>query len=153
MAILTRNTIIGWVIRGWKPTVNQVKDLIDSLWHKQDQIPVSSVEGLEELLNGMPTQDSINSLLTALQPDIVQFEADGSYTIPGGRALVGMVVETNIDQTLSFGSSDGEADLIDSADIVANSLNEIQVFWYAAAERTIHISGITQLVTIRFFKS
>ncbi|MTK53306.1 hypothetical protein [Paludibacter sp.] len=42
-----KNTLIGWFVKGAKPLASQFAAWINSYWHKDEQIPVSSIEGLQ----------------------------------------------------------------------------------------------------------
>ncbi|WP_269221996.1 hypothetical protein [Flavobacterium sp. IMCC34518] len=53
MAIVNINTIKNWFKTGLKPTQNQFWDTWDSFRHKNDKIPVTEIEGLNELLAGV----------------------------------------------------------------------------------------------------
>ena len=53
MAIRVRAMLRKWFGRGMYPTAEQFSDLFDSFWHKtEDKIPINSVGGLPEQLNG-----------------------------------------------------------------------------------------------------
>jgi len=45
------NTIKNWFKTGLKPTQKQFWDTWDSFWHKDENIPVSNIEGIDNLLN------------------------------------------------------------------------------------------------------
>ena len=47
----TRDTLKKWFRRGAYPTASQFAAWIDSFFHKDDKIPVTSVEGLTDTLN------------------------------------------------------------------------------------------------------
>lgn len=48
MSTTDRNTLTGWFVKGAKPLASQFAAWINSFWHKDDLIPVSSIEGLQE---------------------------------------------------------------------------------------------------------
>jgi hypothetical protein len=43
-----KNTLIGWFVKGAKPLATQFAAWINSYWHKDEKIPVSSIEGLQD---------------------------------------------------------------------------------------------------------
>jgi hypothetical protein len=45
------NTIKNWFKTGLKPTQQQFWDTWDSFWHKDENIPVANIEGIDNLLN------------------------------------------------------------------------------------------------------
>ena len=60
MAITGKNILKGWFQKGLKPSASQFADWMDSFWHKNETIPVSSVQGLQDVIR------RINSRLNAL---------------------------------------------------------------------------------------
>lgn len=46
-----KNTLKSWFKRGLKPLEAQFHAWMDSFWHKSEEIPTSSIKGLEEVLN------------------------------------------------------------------------------------------------------
>ena len=51
MAIKDRNILKGWFQRGSKPSSGNFADWLDSFWHKNDNIPVSSINNLQNSLD------------------------------------------------------------------------------------------------------
>ena len=52
MAIVSRTQLKAWFKRGLYPLESQFHAWIDSFWHRNDQIPISSIENLAATLNG-----------------------------------------------------------------------------------------------------
>jgi hypothetical protein len=52
MAVTALNTIKNWFKTGLKPTQAQFWATWDSFFHKEDKIPIESVEGLQTVLDG-----------------------------------------------------------------------------------------------------
>ncbi|WP_201289810.1 hypothetical protein, partial [Tenacibaculum maritimum] len=46
-----RNTVIGWFQKYMKPTAAQFETLFKSIWFKNEQIPVTKIEGIQTLLD------------------------------------------------------------------------------------------------------
>ena len=59
MASLT--TIKNWFKTGLKPTQAQFWSTWDSFFHKDDKIPVSSIEGLDDLITGKADTEALNN--------------------------------------------------------------------------------------------
>ena len=64
MAQVNRNTLKSWFIRGAKPLAAQFADWIDSFWHKEDTLPIGSVENLTDELNKRATAESVRNVET-----------------------------------------------------------------------------------------
>lgn len=63
MAKQSLNTIKNWFKTTFKPTQGQFWDAWDSFWHKDDKIPASSIENLEERFNEKADNDALQSHL------------------------------------------------------------------------------------------
>ena len=70
MAIVSRTQLKAWFRRGLKPLEVQFHSWIDSYWHKNDSIPMSSVDGLNDALNQRTI--SIDSALSDTSTNPVQ---------------------------------------------------------------------------------
>ena len=51
MAKVNLNTIKNWFKTGLKPTQTQFWDTWDSFFHKDDQIPIAQIEGIQDVFN------------------------------------------------------------------------------------------------------
>jgi hypothetical protein len=60
MATVDRNTLKNWFVKGAKPTAAQFAELIDSLFHKKDNIPANQVAGLQEALDQKAEKEAYN---------------------------------------------------------------------------------------------
>lgn len=58
------NTIKNWFKTGLKPTQQQFWDTWDSFWHKEDNIPVANIEGIDSLLNQKSNKSVVDNHLT-----------------------------------------------------------------------------------------
>ncbi len=70
MAVQSLSTIKNWFKTRLKPTQTQFWDTWDSFWHKNDTIPVDSVENLSSILNGKASQEGVNNALESINDDI-----------------------------------------------------------------------------------
>ncbi len=66
MAVIDKNTIVAWFVRQAKPLADQFATWIDSYWHKLDEIPMSSIFGLNALLADKADKSDIAAINTAL---------------------------------------------------------------------------------------
>jgi hypothetical protein len=66
MAITGRNTLKGWFLRGMKPLASQFADWIDSFWHKEEPIPMQSIQGLNQAMDSKLDALSFNGHLGSL---------------------------------------------------------------------------------------
>lgn len=82
MAKQTINTIRNWFRTGLKPTQNQFWDMLDSFWHKDDEIAIDKVQGLAEILNQKADAELIAVIISLLTP-AVPIEVNGveNYTL------------------------------------------------------------------------
>jgi vacuolar-type H+-ATPase subunit E/Vma4 len=67
MAIVDRNTLKQWFIRGSRPTAEQFASLIDSLSHKKDNVPADKVEGLQEAFDTKADRKALNTVSEQVQ--------------------------------------------------------------------------------------
>lgn len=76
----TREQLKAWFRRGMKPLQSQFAAWIDSYWHKDDQIPMASIEGLDDALNrAVVTVDDAMSATSEnpVQNKVVKAALDG----------------------------------------------------------------------------
>lgn len=59
-----RNTLKGWFVRGAKPLATQFAAWIDSFWHKDDTIPIGSIEGLGGILGNKADTEAVINLIS-----------------------------------------------------------------------------------------
>ena len=64
----------GWFSNFKKPTQNQFWAWIESYWHKDEKIPIDSVEGLKSALENTANADMINNHLTDTQAHKALFD-------------------------------------------------------------------------------
>lgn len=84
MAIVSRTQLKAWFRRGLKPLEVQFHSWIDSYWHKNDSIPMSSIDGLDDALNQRTI--SIDAALSGtstnpVQNKVVKIALDGKAPI------------------------------------------------------------------------
>jgi len=58
----SKNTLYNWFKKGLKPLETQFRDWMDSYVHKDETIPMASVDGLVNALNSIPSDFAIEAL-------------------------------------------------------------------------------------------
>ena len=76
------NTILNWFKTGLKPTQAQFWASWTSFWHKEEEIPQSSISGLTNILNAKTENSQFNAHLTDVNAHAVQF-AKAKIYLPG----------------------------------------------------------------------
>lgn len=66
-SITDKNTLKSWFKRGLKPLETQFHAWIDSFWHKNEEIPTSSIRGLESTLNNKAEIIALDALSDGLE--------------------------------------------------------------------------------------
>src|ERR1035437_9190521 len=87
MAKQTINTLRQWFRTGIKPTQQQFWDWLDSFWHKDDKIPITSLDGLQTELDKKADKDSVQNGVTPTVGD------NGNWfygTIDSGKKATGI---------------------------------------------------------------
>lgn len=82
---MDKNTLKSWFTRGKKPLASQFAAWMDSYWHKDEKLPISSIENLSTALAAkMSTSDSLplrNSVMTTR--DELLTARNSSLLVPG----------------------------------------------------------------------
>jgi len=152
MAIQNINTLKSWFKRGFKPLQQQFYDWMDSYWHKDEQLPITAVNGLETLLNTIPSQEAISSLLALCVPDIVNASADHVYTLKAGRRLQSVIIIPTDAVTVRIGTTNGGEDIMIESIIQANETFILDCALYAVADMPVYINGITSATQLIIYK-
>jgi len=110
------NTILSWFRTGLKPTQQQFWASWTSFWHKEDEIPQSSISGLTNVLAAKTENSQFNAHLTDVNahaalfakariylPGELQIFKKTGYTIPNGLEP-GDYVKANIQNTIIDGT-------------------------------------------------
>ena len=83
------------------PTQQQFWDWLDSYWHKDQNIPASSIDGLQEVVNGIT--DGIGAALDAKQDKEDSNLITNNTTVVGAINEVKEIAESCIEDTYSYG--------------------------------------------------
>lgn len=62
MAVRNLSQLKGWFKKGMYPTESQFGDWLDSFFHREDRIPIDSVDGLNEAINGKAERSDLDAL-------------------------------------------------------------------------------------------
>ncbi|HBL74257.1 MAG: hypothetical protein A2W90_18055 [Bacteroidetes bacterium GWF2_42_66] len=84
MANQTLSVIKNWFRTGLKPTQAQFWDTWDSFWHKDEKIPIDTVDQLITTLNSKVSQQYVDNSLAALA---ATGKADTVNLIPGTQTV------------------------------------------------------------------
>lgn len=107
MATVDRNTIKSWFRKGLKPLESQFAAWIDSFWHKNDSIPIGSVDQLPGILSDKADVDYVQNAIqdavanvtvrdaSLTSKGIVQLANQPGYSdeLAATQSLVGQVVD------------------------------------------------------------
>lgn len=152
MAKQSINTLKNWFKRGLKPLQNQFADWMDSYWHKDEIIPIQSIDGLAAILNSMPSQDSINTILELLLPDIINANADYVYSLKATKRLQSLVFMPSVDETIKVGTFNGGDEIMVETPLSAGQPFILDCAVYAITDMPIYINGITGPTQIIIYK-
>lgn len=142
MAIQNINILKSWFKRGFKPLQQQFYDWMDSYWHKDEQLPISSVSGLESILNTLPTSEAINTLLTLFLPERIDVTADYVYTLKTGSRLESVIIIPSADITVRIGVTNGGEEVMIESTLLANEPFILDCALFAVADMPVYINGV-----------
>jgi len=162
-------TLYNWFSDLKKPTGAQFKALIDSFFHKSEKIPMTSIEGLENVIQGTASAEQLRNHLTDSQAHNGLFDAKVDK-VPGKilssndftnelRTKLEGLQNVDISQLLPKGGYTGTAqnlkELIDnimrilqSPDTELDELREIVAF-IKQNKRTLDTLGIDNIAGLR----
>ena len=78
------NTLKQWFITAAKPTQAQFWNWLDSFWHKDEEIPVSNVENLENILINKADTSVTNNIQNQVNNRYTKTEVDNLLSQQGG---------------------------------------------------------------------
>jgi hypothetical protein len=108
MAVRTRTALKNWFKRGLKPLEAQFADWIDSFWHMGDDIPMESIDGLEDALNDLATSIGSGGVPANVVIDCGDYDASSdAWPTTGGTGTDGAVVRGNQFDISVAGTLDG----------------------------------------------
>lgn len=139
MAVQIRSVIKNWFRTSLKPTQQQFWDWIDSFVHKSDIIPTANVDGLDDVLNSLPTNEELQAVQD-LQPKAVTSNGSGTYEVPAGKLVMCIVLTVTNANTIKVGLSPNGSE-IDENEVQTNQAYTINYNNYFIAATIIHFTG------------
>lgn len=95
--------------------------------------------------------DSILSGITENKPYKLTLAATGTYNVPVGLILTGIVMRPSAAMTVKVGTAAGADDIMLEQDLEANEDKEILIFLSCRAGKTIHFTGISASTEILIY--
>jgi hypothetical protein len=152
MAKQNISTLKNWFKRGLKPLQQHFFDWMDSYWHKDESIPISQIIDLQEILNTLPPQAAINSLMAVILPEIINTSADVVYSLTANKRLQTIIIIPANNDTLKIGTINGAEDIMVSTTLTAGAAFVLDCAVYAINDIPIYINGITGATQILIYK-
>lgn len=146
MAIRRRDQLKRFFKRGAYPTESQFGDLIESMRHKLEGIPMADVEGLTAAINGMVDQSTIDAVKEAQEAITEELEA---LTMKQTQMLESLRECRRVadDFAVDFGSGNDPAQFNDDnyqADAIAGNCSEGDIV-YARLNGEEHRTRVLQI--------
>lgn len=138
-----------WFKTGDYPTQAQFYQKFEWLRWKDEEIKMNEVEGLIDVLNTVISLDNIRGLFS----DSFYLESDGTYLLPGGTIITGIVIDPAVTSEISIGSTQGGGEYMAAIPLQANTFNSISTIIPARTEQLVHFSGIISPTLIIILKN
>lgn len=122
---------------------NQVKDWMDSFWHKSEDIPIERISGLTAILNNLPPGATVNIIVAALSGVQQNFNADGSFSVAAGNKLTELFVKPSGAVTLQIGTTPGGNEVAADIELTDTGGESIFLNRQVPVDTTFYISGVT----------
>jgi len=87
MPAIALNTLKGWFVTAAKPLQAHYHAWLDSFWHKNEDIPIDTVEGLTDALNTRPNAAQLETNYKIRQPITASGDTDYGVVIPDGMLI------------------------------------------------------------------
>lgn len=84
--MVDKNTLRSWLMTGLKPTQTQFWAWLDSYWHKDEQIPQSSIQNLIQVLNAKAEKSQFDAHKT--DPNAHPNLLTQARIVPTGQMIV-----------------------------------------------------------------
>jgi len=149
MAIRSRSILKDWFKNFATPPQEQFWDWIDSFFHKNDTIPTSSVDGLDDVIADLPTSGQLDAV-DDLTPTVIAVSSSDTFDIPAGKILQHIVCEVSSDSTVKIGTTASGSELREKALIASNPPATFTFNSYLKTQTTIHFTGnFTAIIYLR----
>lgn len=108
---MDKTTLKSWFSKGKKPLASQFAAWIDSFWHKDEKIPISSVDGLSDELISKAEKGNVQELVASSVKDYIGtntlFErAEEVKSIPDDYAVTLFELAKELPHVITLGTSD-----------------------------------------------
>jgi hypothetical protein len=107
-----KQTLKNWFKNGMKPVQEQFYAWMDSFWHKDEKIPVDTIEGIDDILKNKADKEIITQIINRIEGiinDSLPSSTTNTYSIDKIRELITQVY-TNVDelvQSLEYDENTG----------------------------------------------
>jgi hypothetical protein len=102
MPVSTRSTLKNWFKKGLKPLEAHFASWIDSFWHLDDSIPISSINGLSDSLNSKASTASVEAVNNAAEKIANKAVAGGYASLDGVGKVPSSQLPSYVDDVLEF---------------------------------------------------
>jgi len=146
MAVININTIKSWFVTGAKPVQTQFANWLDSFWHKEENLPISSITNLQNVLNQKADIAQVANTNIVLLPP-----GSTSYNVAEGT-LISHITFLNVPAPFVFKMQDvaGPTTIIDDVEISNNDVIDCKK--YFAINTELEFMGINETTIIRITK-
>ncbi|MFP9114595.1 hypothetical protein ACLI1A_11680 [Flavobacterium sp. RHBU_3] len=138
------STILGWFKAGKKPTEQQYADSWQSFWHKEEIIPQSTIENLEQDFSLKTSNQDFLAHLSDPQAHIDLFKSmqEESYKIIDAQVSGGVYTVTADDfgKTLRYNGT-GEITIVLSTVVPSVVGNQFKIYQACTGKITFSVNG------------
>lgn len=146
MAVININTIKSWFVTGAKPVQTQFASWLDSFWHKEETLPISSITNLQNVLNQKADIAQVANTNIVLLPP-----GSTSYNVTEGT-LISHITFLNVPAPFVFKMKDAadHTTIIDDVEISNNDVIDCKKYFGINTE--LDFIGIDPNTIIRITK-
>lgn len=143
------DTVKQWFKTGDYPTQAQFYAKFAMLRWKDEKIPAADVEGLVNVLNTIVSLDNVRGMYA----DSFILEGDGTYLLPRGTIITGIIIDPKVDSDISIGRTSGGWEHMTETPLTANTWNSISTLIPGRTEQLVYFTGITSPTLIIILKN
>lgn len=145
MAVININTIKSWFVTGAKPVQTQFASWLDSFWHKEETLPISSITNLQNVLNQKADIAQVANTNIVLLPP-----GSTSYNVAEGT-LISHITFLNVPAPFTFAAVLPDfSKYVDEVEVANNDVVDCKKFF--AESTVIEFIGINENTIIRITK-
>lgn len=140
MAIRSLNILKAWFETGDKPTQAQFWDWLDSFFHKEETIPIASIDGLTAALNDKAEASAVDDLTPTV---ITGSTATHVVNHNGGKILHKIRIKsTSAMGSFKIGTTSGGNEIMAAESISADTPTIFTLDFDLESAGDIHFSGL-----------